>query len=89
MDAGMNGAHGAAAARLAVEATSRDRGSVKGLSLEENLALVILESISAAMKRDALNPMRSAPSKTLAMLCGRKPPLETWLPLAALLMPQV
>lgn len=50
----MNGAHGAAAARLAVEATSRGRGSVKGLSLEENLALVILESISAAMTRDAL-----------------------------------
>lgn len=33
--------------------------------------------------------MRSALNRTLEMLCGRKPPLETWLPLPALLMPQV
>ena len=33
--------------------------------------------------------MRSAPSRTLEKLCGSKPPLETWLPSLALLMPQV
>lgn len=54
MDAGSHGAHGAAAARLVVEAFSRDRESVKGLSLVENLAPVKRESRGAAMRRDAL-----------------------------------
>lgn len=54
MDAGMHGALGAAAARLAVEASSRDRESVKGLSLVENLAPVKRESRNVAMRRDAL-----------------------------------
>lgn len=54
MDAGMHGALGAAAARLAVEASSRDRESVKGLSMVESLASVIRESRNGAMRRDAL-----------------------------------
>lgn len=54
MDAGIHGALGAAAARLAVEASSRDRESVKGLSLVENLAPVKRESRGVAMRRDAL-----------------------------------
>ncbi len=54
MDAGTHGALGAAAARLAVEASSRDRECVKGLSLVENLALVNRENRGAATRRDAL-----------------------------------
>lgn len=54
MDVGMHGALGAAAARLAVEASSRGRECVKGLSLVENHAPVIRESRSAGMRRDAL-----------------------------------
>lgn len=50
----MHGALGAAAARLAVEASSRDRESVKGLSMVESLASVIRESRNGAMRRDAL-----------------------------------
>ena len=54
MDAGIHGALGAAAARLAMEASSRDRECVKGLSLVENHAPVTRESRGVAMKRDAL-----------------------------------
>lgn len=54
MDAGTLGAHGAAAARLVVEATSRGREFVKGLSLVESLAPVTWESRDVAMRRDAL-----------------------------------
>lgn len=54
MEPGIHGAHGEAVARLVVEASSKDRESVRGLSLEENLALVKPESRSAAMIRDAL-----------------------------------
>lgn len=42
------------AARPVVEASSRDKESVRGLSLEESLAPVTPESRSAAMRRDAL-----------------------------------
>ena len=54
MDAGIHGALGAAAARLAMEASSRDRECVKGLSLVEKCAPVTRESRGVAMKRDAL-----------------------------------
>lgn len=54
MVAGMRGALGAAAARLVVEASSRDRECVKDLSLVESLAPVIRQSRSVAMRRDAL-----------------------------------
>lgn len=50
----MRGPLGEAAARLAVEASSRDRECVKDLSLVENLAPVKRESRSVAMRRDAL-----------------------------------
>ena len=50
----MRGAHGAAAARLAVEASSRGRESVKDLSLMEHLALVKRESRGVAVKGDVL-----------------------------------
>lgn len=50
----MHGAHGAAAARLAVEASSRGRESVKGLSLMEHLALVKRESRGVAVRGDVL-----------------------------------
>ena len=54
MDAGIHGAHGVAAARLAVEASSRGRESVKGLSLMAHLAPVKRESRGVAMRRDVL-----------------------------------
>lgn len=54
MDAGIPGAHGAAAARRVVVASSRGKEFVKDLSLEENHALVTEESRSVAMRRDAL-----------------------------------
>lgn len=54
MEPGIHGAHGEAAARPVVEGSSRDRESVRGLSLEERLAPVTPESRSAAMRRDAL-----------------------------------
>lgn len=54
MEPGIHGAHGAAAVRLVVEASSRGRGSVRGLSLEENPAPVKPRSRSAAMTSDAL-----------------------------------
>jgi len=50
----MHGALGAAAARLAVAAPSRDRESVRGPSLVESLAPGKRESRSVAMRRDAL-----------------------------------
>ena len=50
----MRGALGEAAARLVVVASSRDSESVKGLSLEENVAPVKWESRGAAMRSDAL-----------------------------------
>lgn len=53
MDAGMHGVLGAAAARLAEEASNRNRESAKGLSLVVNLALVKRESRGVAMRRDA------------------------------------
>ena len=54
MDAGMHGAHGAAAARLAAEAVRTERESVRALSLVENLALVKRKRRDAAMRGDAL-----------------------------------
>lgn len=54
MVVGMRGRLGAAAARRVVEESSRDRESVKGLSLVESLAPVKRESRSVATKRDAL-----------------------------------
>ncbi len=54
MDAGTHGPLGAAAVRLAVAASSRDRECVKGLSLVGTLALVKRESRGAATRRDAL-----------------------------------
>lgn len=53
MDAGTHGPLGAAAVRLAVAASSRDRECVKGLSSVVNLALVIRESRGAATRKDA------------------------------------
>lgn len=54
MDAGMHGVLGAAAARLAEEASNRDRESAKGLSLVVNLAPVKRENRGDAMRKDAL-----------------------------------
>lgn len=53
MDAGMHGVLGAAAARPVEEASSRDRESVRDLSLVGSLALEKRESRSVAMRRDA------------------------------------
>lgn len=60
----MHGPLGAAAARLVVEESSRDRESVKGLSLVENLAPVKRENRSVAMRRDALVSDFNAVNKT-------------------------
>lgn len=54
MDAGIHGAHGAAAVRHVVEAFSRGRECVKGLSLVENPALVKNRNRSGATRKDAL-----------------------------------
>lgn len=53
MDAGMHGVLGAAAARLAEEASNRGRESAKDPSLAVNLALVKRESRGVAMRKDA------------------------------------
>lgn len=49
----MDGVLGAAAARLAEEASSRDRESAKGLSLVVKFAPVKRESRGVAVRRDA------------------------------------
>lgn len=50
----MLGARGAAAARLAAAASSRDKEFAKGPSLAGSLAPATEASTSAAMRRDAL-----------------------------------
>lgn len=52
MEPGIHGAHGAAAVRPVVGASSRGRESVRGLSLEEKPARVKQGSRSAAMTKD-------------------------------------
>ncbi|KAI4817370.1 hypothetical protein KUCAC02_010771, partial [Chaenocephalus aceratus] len=78
----------AAAARRVVEESSRDRESVKGLSLVESLAPVKRESRSVARKR-CPEPHEICPEENTGDFVWRKPPPETWLPLPALLTPQV
>ena len=82
---------------------SRWQGRAEALQWEEMPWLVTLKCLKVATQQfnwirregtynstpTSQSPMRSALRRTLEMLCGREPPLETWLPSPAPPMPQV